>query len=55
MKKAGAERASSQAIEEIKKFVVDFARKIAKDAVSYSRHAKRKTVKESDVELASKI
>jgi len=55
LKKAGAERVSKEAIEELKKIVFELSEKIAKDAVSFAKHAKRKTVRKEDVELAIKL
>ncbi len=54
IKKAGAYRVSEAAAEELRKALEELAVKIAKEAMDYCAHAKRKTVKKEDVELAVK-
>ncbi|PSG99313.1 MAG: histone [Nanohaloarchaea archaeon SW_7_43_1] len=54
IRKAGAERVSKDAIEELKNAVEDVGEEIARDAVEMAEHANRKTVKASDVELSTK-
>jgi len=54
LKDAGAERVSDDAARAFADIVHDMAVSIAKDAVKFSHHAGRKTVKRSDVELAKK-
>ncbi len=52
LKDAGAERISVDAAEELSDIVNRFAFGVAKKAVQLAAHAKRKTVKKKDVELA---
>jgi len=54
LKDAGAERVSDDAARAFAEIIHDMAVGIAKDAVKFSHHAGRKTVKRSDVELAKK-
>ncbi len=54
LKRAGAERVSETAARALAEVVRDIAFEVAKDAVSFAKHAGRKTVKRSDVELARK-
>ncbi len=52
LKKAGAKRVSKQAVLELKKILLEYAEKIGKEAIILCRHAKRKTIKKEDIELA---
>ena len=54
LKKAGAERVSDEAKAKMRTIVENYALDVAAKANSYALHAKRKTVKAEDVELASK-
>ena len=54
LKDAGAERVSDDAARAFAEIMHDIATGLAKDAVKFSKHAGRKTVKRSDVELAKK-
>lgn len=54
LKRAGAERVSETAAKALADVVKDIAFEVAKDAVRFAKHAGRKTVKRSDVELARK-
>jgi histone H3/H4 len=54
LKKAGAERVSASAARALANVVTDITFEIARDAVRYAKHAKRKTVKLEDIELARK-
>jgi len=53
-KKAGAERVSETAANELAKVLEDVGVKIAKEAIDYAMHAGRKTVKAEDIEIASR-
>ncbi|MHB8566600.1 MAG: histone family protein [Nitrososphaerales archaeon] len=54
IKKAGAERVSDEAAEELRRVLELVAGQIAKQATELSVHAGRHTVKAADVKLASK-
>jgi len=53
-KKAGAERVSETAANELAKVLEDVGIRIAKEAIDYAMHAGRKTVKSEDIEIASR-
>lgn len=53
MRKAGAERVSGDAVEALRDDVEELADEMAIEAVKAAHHAGRKTVKESDIKLAS--
>ena len=53
-KKAGAERVSESAAEELAKVLEDIGLKIANEAIDYAMHAGRKTVKARDIEIAAR-
>ena len=53
-KKAGAERVSEAAAEELAKVLEDIGLKIASEAIDYAMHSGRKTVKERDIEIAAR-
>ncbi len=53
-KKAGAERVSETAANELAKVLEDVGVRIAKEAIDYAMHAGRKTVKAEDIEIASR-
>jgi histone H3/H4 len=53
-KKAGADRVSETAAEELAKVLDDVGVKIAKEAIDYAMHAGRKTVKAEDIEIAAR-
>ena len=52
LKEAGAERVSDGAAEEFAEAVSRYAYSVAKKAVNLSAHAKRKTIKKADIDLA---
>jgi histone H3/H4 len=54
LKDAGAERVSDDAARAFAEVMHEIAAGMAKDAVKFSQHAGRKTVKRSDVDLARK-
>lgn len=51
-REAGAQRISSDAAEELRKYLNRIAFKTAQKSVRLSKHARRKTVGASDVRLA---
>jgi len=53
-KKAGADRVSEAATEELSKVLSDIGVKIAKEAIDYAMHAGRKTLKAEDIEIAAR-
>jgi histone H3/H4 len=53
-KKAGADRVSEAAAEELAKVLDELGVKIAKEAIDYAMHAGRKTVKAEDIEIAAR-
>jgi histone H3/H4 len=53
-KKAGANRVSEAAAEELAKVLGEIGIKIAKEALDYAVHARRKTIKTEDIEIATR-
>ncbi len=53
IRKAGAERVSEGAVEELKHALEDLGDEVAAEAIRMANHANRNTVKEEDVELAT--
>lgn len=54
MRKAGAERISQNAIVTLAETLEEIGTKISREALELAKHAKRKTVKEEDIGLASR-
>ena len=54
IRKAGAERVSQDAVEELRDAIEEVGNEVARDAVKMADHAERKTVKASDIEMATK-
>ena len=53
-KKAGAERVSESAAIEMANVLEENGLKIAEEAIEYTIHARRKTVKDRDIKIAAK-
>lgn len=53
IRKAGAERVSQDAVEELRDAIEEVGNEVARDAVEMANHADRKTVKASDVKMAT--
>jgi histone H3/H4 len=52
LKKAGAERISPLAAEELRLALLEIVEKVARNAITLASHAKRTTIKKEDIELA---
>ena len=53
-KKAGADRVSEAAAELLAKVLQEIGVKIAREPLDYSTHARRKTIKTEDIEIATR-
>ena len=54
LKKAGANRVSEAAAKELAKALEQIGIKIAKEALDFTMHSGRKTIKAEDIEIAAK-
>ncbi len=54
IRKAGAQRVSKGAAKELASYLNDVATEIAREAITLSEHAGRKTVKAEDIKLSRK-
>ncbi|MFH0906471.1 MAG: histone family protein [archaeon] len=54
IRKAGAERVSEDAAEELSKILSEVAADISRQAIELAKHAKRKTIIADDIKLATK-
>lgn len=54
-KKAGVERVSEEAVEELNSVLCELARRVASQAVEAAEHAKRVTVKKEDIEIVIRV
>lgn len=52
-RKAGIERISKEALEELKKLVEEIAQELAFEAAELAKHAGRKTIRPEDIKLAA--
>ena len=53
-KKVGAERVSEAAAKELERVLDEIGVEIAKEALDYSIHSGRKTIKAKDIEIAAR-
>jgi histone H3/H4 len=53
IRKAGAERVSEDAVEELRRAVEEVGEEVAQDAINLADHANRNTVKKEDVEMST--
>jgi histone H3/H4 len=54
IKKAGARRVSESAAVELRKILEEIGLKISKEALDFTEHANRTTVKDVDIRIAAK-
>jgi len=54
IRKAGAERVSETAIEELKHAIEEAGEEIAQEAADLAEHANRNTVNRKDIEMATR-
>ena len=54
IKNAGADRVSDEAARELRIVLEDVGLKISKDALDFTKHAGRKTVKADDIQIAAR-
>ena len=55
IRKAGAERVSNSAAKALAEIMMEIGTEISVEAIKLAKHAKRKTVKKEDIELAKQI
>jgi histone H3/H4 len=53
IRKAGIDRISAEAIDELQKTTEELALELARDAAEMAKHAKRKTITKEDIKLIS--
>jgi histone H3/H4 len=53
-RKAGAERVSASAVDELREVIMEFADALSTEAVAAAKHAGRVTVKKEDIKLVSR-
>lgn len=54
IRKAGAERVSEEAVEELRGAVEEAGEDIAREAIDLAEHADRNTVKKEDIDMATR-
>lgn len=54
IRKAGAERVSKDAVDELREAVEKVGDEVSREAIEMAEHANRKTVKATDVKLSMK-
>lgn len=54
LKRAGASRVSEDAKESLRDYLEDLAVNVGQKAIRFAQHSGRKTVKSSDIKLATK-
>jgi histone H3/H4 len=52
IKKAGADRVSDEATKELRQVLEEVGVRIAREALDFTKHAHRKTVKAEDIQIA---
>jgi len=52
IKKAGADRVSDEAAKELRQVLEEVGVRLAKEALDFTKHAHRKTVKAEDIQIA---
>jgi histone H3/H4 len=52
IKKGGADRVSDEAAKELRKVLEEVGVRIAREALDFTKHAHRKTVKAEDIQIA---
>jgi DNA-binding protein len=52
IKKAGADRVSDEAAKELRQVLEEVGVRIAREALDFTKHAHRKTVKAEDIQIA---